>query len=73
MSGNDCSLVVKGERKDSFTQMCQNVSGKRKDGKEDSVAKTERDTERRKKMAGFLVVPRPAKSLQNGAGLIRKT
>ena len=40
---------------------------KRKDGAEDRVVRTERESDnRRRKMADLLVFPRPAKSVQNG-------
>ena len=39
------------------------------------MARTERESDRRRKreMADLLVLPRPAKSLQNGAGFSGKT
>ena len=37
------------------------------------MARTERESDRRRKMADFMVLPRPAKSVQNGAGFSRKT
>ena len=47
-----------------------------KDGGEDRVARTERELGRgrkRKEVVDLLVLPRPAKSLQDGAGFSRKT
>ena len=35
--------------------------------------RTERESNRRRKVAGLLVLPRPAKSVQNGAGFSGKT
>ena len=70
----DPSLIVQEEREDSFCQICHRVSGKRKDGAEDRMARTERESgRRRREVAGLLVLPRPAKSLQNGAGFSGKT
>ena len=37
------------------------------------MARTERESDRRKEMADLSVLPRPAKSLQNSAGFSRKT
>ena len=48
-----CSLIEQ-EKEDSFSQICQRVCGKKKDGGEDRVAKTERESDRRKK-SGRLV------------------
>ena len=69
--GTHCSLIEQ-EREDSFRQICQRVSGKRKDKGEDRVARTERESDRRE-VADLLVLPRPAKSVQNGTGLSGKT
>ena len=45
-----------------------------KDGVEDWVEKTEQESERRRReMADLLVLPRPAKSLENGTGFSEKT
>ena len=68
-----CSLIEQ-EGEDSSCQICQRISGKRKDGGEDRVARTERESgRRRKEVAGLLVLPRPAKSVQNGVGFNGKT
>ena len=38
------------------------------------MVRTERESDRRRREVGnILVLPRPAKSLQNGAGISRKT
>ena len=37
------------------------------------MARTKQESERRKEMVGLLVPPKPAESLQNGAGLSEKT
>ena len=37
------------------------------------MAKTKRESDKRRKMADFMVLPRPAKSVQNGAGFSGKT
>ena len=37
------------------------------------MARTERESDRRRKMADFMVLPRPAESMQNGAGFSGKT
>ena len=72
--GTHCSLIEQEEREDSSCQICHRVSGKRKDGREDRVARTERESDsRRREMADLLVLPRPVKSVQNGAGFSRKT
>ena len=65
-TGIYCSLIEQEEREDSSCQICHRVSGKRKDGREDRVARTERESDRRK-VASLLVLPRPTKSVQNGA------
>ena len=43
-----CSLIEL-EKEDSSCQICHRVSGKRKDGGEDRVARTERESDRRRK------------------------
>ena len=68
--GTHCSPIEQKERKNSS---CQRISGKRKDVGEDRVARTERESDKRKEVADLLVLPRPAKSVQNGAGFSRKT
>ena len=71
--GTHC-ILIKQEIVDSSCQVCDRVSGKRKDGGKDRVARTERESGRgRKEVAGLLVLPRPAKSVQNGTGFSRKT
>ena len=37
------------------------------------MARTERESDRIKEVEGLLVLPRPAKSVQNGAGFSGKT
>ena len=72
--GTHCSLIVQEEKEDSYCQICHRVWSKRKDGGEDRVLRTERELDRRRKeVAGLLVLPTPAKSLQNGAGFSGKT
>ena len=72
--GIHCSVIEQERREDSSCQICHRVSSKRKDGGEDRVARTERESDRRtKEMADLLVLLRPAKSLQNGAGFSGKT
>ena len=71
--GTHCSLIEQEEREDSSCQICHRVWDERKDGGEDRVARTERESDSRKrKMADLLVLPRPAKSMQNGAGFSGK-
>ena len=71
--GTHCSLIEQ-EREDSSCQICHKVWDNRKGGGEDKVARTERESDRRRKeMADLLVLSRPAKSVQNGAGLSGKT
>ena len=69
--GTHCSLIVKEKREESFCQICQTDRGKKKDGGENRVARTK--SEMRRAMADLLVLPRPAGSLQNGAGISGKT
>ena len=72
-SGTHCSLIEQ-EREDSSCQICHRVSGKRKNGGEDRVARTERESvKKRREVAGLLVLPRLAKSVQNGTGFSGKT
>ena len=61
--GTHCKLIVKGERKDSSCQMCQKVHDKKK-----IKQRTKPELERKREIADLLVLPRPAESLQNGAG-----
>ena len=71
--GTHCSLIEQEEREDSFCQICHRVWDKRKDGEEDRAAKTERESDRkRREMVDFMVLPRPAKSVRNGAGFSGK-
>ena len=73
-SGTHCSLIEQEEREDSSCQICHRVWDKRKDGGEDRAARTERESDRwRRKMADLLVLPKPAKSMQNGTGFSGKT
>ena len=68
--GTHYSLIEQKERKTSSCQISTReieVKGKRK-------KRTERESDRRRKeVADLLVLPRPAKSLQDGAGFSRKT
>ena len=71
--GTQCSLKEQ-ERENSSCLICHRVSGKRKNGGEGRVERTERELDRRRReMAYLLVLPRPAKSVQNGAGFSGKT
>ena len=70
--GVHCSMIEQ-EREDSSCQICHRVLGKEKDEEEDRVVRTERESDRRRKTAGLLVLPKPAKSVQNGAGFSGKT
>ena len=45
--GSHCSLIEQEEREDSSCQINQRVSGKRKNGGEDRVVRTERESDRR--------------------------
>ena len=69
--GTHCSLIEQEEREDSSCQICHKVWDKRKDGGEDRTRV--RQEKKRREMAGFMVLPRPAKSVQNGAGFSGKT
>ena len=69
--GTHCSLIEQKEKKDSSCQICHRVSDNRKDGGEDRTRV--RQEKKRRKMADFMVLPRPAKSVQNGAGFSGKT
>ena len=72
--GTHCSLIEQEEREYSSCQICQRDREEKKDGREDRIVRTERESDRRRReVADFFVLPRPAKSLQNGAGFSRKT
>ena len=72
--GTHCSLIEEEERVDSSCQICHRVWDNRKGGGEDRAARTQRESDRRRReMADLLVLPRPAKSVQNGAGFSGKT
>ena len=72
--GTYCSLIEQKEIEDSSCQICQRVCGRRKDEGEDWVARTERESDwRGRERADLLVLPRPEKSVQNGAGFSGKT
>ena len=72
--GTYCSLIEQEEREDSSFQICHRVSGKRNGGGEDRVARTERESDsRRREVEDLLVLPRPSKSVQNGTGFSGKT
>ena len=47
--GTHCSQIEQKERKDSSCQICHRVWDKRKDGGEDRVARTERESNRRRR------------------------
>ena len=47
--GTHCSLIEQEEREDSSCQICHKVGDKRKDGGEDRVARTKRESDRRKR------------------------
>ena len=47
--GTNCSLIEQDEREDSSCQICYKVWDKRKDGGEDRVARTERESDRRRR------------------------
>ena len=47
--GTHYNLIEQEEREDSSCQICHRVSGKRKDGKEDRVARTERESDSRRR------------------------
>ena len=68
-SGTHCSLIEQEERQDSSCQICQRVSDKRKNGGEDRMRVR---WEKKREVADLLVLPRPAKSLQNGAASTEK-
>ena len=72
--GIHCSLIEQKEREDSSCQICHRVWDKRKDGGEDKAARTERESDgRRREMTDLLVLPRPEKRVQNDAGFSGKT
>ena len=67
-------MTIKKERKNSFFQICHRVFGKKE--KEDAVISTGARVgkkEKRREMADFLVLPRLAMGLKNGAGSSGKT
>ena len=47
--GTDCSLIEQEEREDSSCQICHRVSDMRKDGGEDRVARTEPESDSRRR------------------------
>ena len=47
--GTHCSLIEQEERENSPCQICHRVTGKRKDGGKDRVARTERESDRRRR------------------------
>ena len=47
--GTHCSLIEQGEREDSSCLICHRVVDKRKDGGEDRVVRTQRESDRRRK------------------------
>ena len=47
--GTYCSLIEQKEREDSSCQICHKVWDKRKDGGEDRAARTERESDRRRR------------------------
>ena len=73
--GTHCSLIEQEEREDSSCQICQCLWRKerwrRRQGDEDRTRI--REEEKRREVADLMVLPRPAKSMQNGAGFSRKT
>ena len=72
--GTHCSLIEQKKREDSSCQICHRVWYNRKGGGEDRAARTQRESDRRRReMADLLLLPRPAKSVQNGAGFSGKT
>ena len=72
--GTHCSLIEQEQREDSSCQICQRNRGRRKDGDEDRVVRTERESDRRRReVEDLLVLPRPAKSVRDGAGFSRET
>ena len=69
-----CGLIEQEEREDSFCQISQRVSGRKKYGGEDRVARKERELDRRRReVADMLLLPRPAKSLQVSAKKLEHT
>ena len=46
--GTHCSLIEQEEKEDSSCQICQRVSGKKKDRGEDMVVRIERESDRRR-------------------------
>ena len=47
--GAHCSLIELEEREDSSCQICQRVWGKRKDGGENRMVRTDRESDRRRR------------------------
>ena len=68
--GTHCSLIEQKEREDSSCQICHRVWDKRKDGGEDRTRV--RQWQKRRETTDLLVLSRPAKSVQNGAGFSGK-
>ena len=70
--GTHCSLIEQEREKTVPARSATEFEIK--DGGEDSVARTERESDNmRRETADLLVLPRPAKSMQNGTGFSGKT
>ena len=75
---NECpgahwNMIANEDREDCGYQMSQRVLGKRKNGDQDSVLRTELSKSRIREVTDLLVLPRKAGSLQNCPGFSRKT
>ena len=74
--GTHCCMIVKKEKENSSCQICRKVCGKRErrsKGQGDKHEARVGEKEKSREMADLLVLPRPAKGLQNGAGFSGKT
>ena len=67
--GTHCNLIEHEEKKTVPDKSAREFEIKRKDGGRNKMARTKRESDKkRREMAELLVLPRPAKSVQNGAG-----
>ena len=69
--GTHCSLIEQKEREK--TVPARSATEFEIKGKMEERTERESDSRREEKMADFMVLPRPAKSVQNGAGFSGKT
>ena len=70
--GTDCRWIV-NRREKQFLAHAPEICGKRKDGGENCVSRTEQESERRKReMANLLVLPTPTDACKMAQALVEK-